>query len=136
MPEAEERTPSSMHETKYVRMFVQDGILFMYYKQLDLLEIEAARTIVKDRIAYSNGISYPCLFDITNVKESTKEARDYMANEGNDLVTASAIIVGSPVLRMMANFFIMVNKPKNPTMMFTDQESALEWLQQFKKRRA
>nr|WP_187262283.1 hypothetical protein [Pontibacter beigongshangensis] len=72
------------------------------------------------------------MFDITKVKKSTKEARDFMANEGNEQVTASAILVTSPVLRMMANFYISVNKPKNPSRMFTDKREALEWLAQFK----
>jgi hypothetical protein len=48
-------------------------------------------------------------------------------------VSASAILVSSPMLKMMANFFILVNKPKNPTRMFTSKESAVEWLANFKR---
>lgn len=57
-----------------------------------------------------------------------------MANEGNELVLASAMIVTNPMLKMTANFYIMVNRPKNPTKLFTDRESALEWLSQFKNK--
>lgn len=113
-------------------MSVKDGIFFMHYEPLGLLELAIAEKIVQDRLAFKKGVAYPCLFDITKVRQSTKEARDYMADEGNDLVLASAILVTSPMLRMMANFFISVNKPKNPTRMFTDIASALEWLEQFK----
>lgn len=120
------------NDTNYVTMFVENGIFYMCYKSLELLEINIAKTIVQDRLAFKKGIFYPSLFDIREVKQSTKEARDYMANEGNDLVLASAILVSSPVLRMMANFYIMVNKPKNPTRMFTDKDGAVEWLNQFK----
>ncbi|WP_347159081.1 hypothetical protein [Pontibacter chitinilyticus] len=91
-----------------------------------------AKACVEERLVYIGKNSYPSLFDITRIKESTKEARDYMANEGNDLVLASAILVASPMLRMMANFFIMVNKPKNPTRMFTSKESAVAWLRPFR----
>jgi hypothetical protein len=119
-------------ETNYLTLVVEEGILHCYYKEMEVLDLDIAKAGVRDRLAYIKGNSYPSLFDITKVKQSTKEARDYMANEGNDLVLASAILVSSPMLKMMANFFISVNKPRNPTRMFTDQESALEWLAQFK----
>lgn len=118
--------------TKYVTMNIEDGIFHMNYHPLKELNMTIAKEIVKERVAFKNGVAYPSLFDIQQIENSTKEARDYMANEGNNLVKASAIIVSNPMLRMMANFFIMVNKPKNPTRMFTDKQSAVEWLKQFK----
>ncbi len=113
-------------------MIIEDGIYKMYYHPLKELDLHIAKEVVKERISFKKGVAYPSLFDIQQIENSTKEARDYMADEGNDLVLASAIVVGSPMLRMMANFFIMVNKPKNPTRMFTDYESALEWLEKYK----
>lgn len=102
------------------------------YKDIDMVDLEIAKTCVKDRLEYTGHKSYPSLFDITRIKQSTKEARDYMANEGNEHVSASAILISSPMLKMTANFYIMVNKPKNPTRMFTEKESALTWLAQYK----
>lgn len=85
-----------------------------------------------ERIKFADGESYPCLFDITTVKKITAEARNYLANEGNELVLASAILINSPITKMIGNFFIAVNKPKNPTRLFTNKEEALKWLEQFK----
>ena len=121
-------------KTENVEMYVRNGIFYLHYLPLEHLELEVAKKIVAERLAFKKGVAYPCLFDITKVRQSTKEARDYMADEGNELVLASAILVTSPMLRMMANFFISVNKPKNPTRMFTDMASALEWLAPFKPR--
>ncbi|WP_242928645.1 DUF7793 family protein [Pontibacter vulgaris] len=123
---------SSITSTDYLNLCVIDGILYCIYKDIELVDLETAKICVKQRIEYSENKSYPVLFDITRVKQSTKEGRDYLANEGNDLVIASAILIGSPMLKMSANFFIRVNKPKNPTQMFTDKNSALKWLAQFK----
>lgn len=120
-------------ETEHLKFLCKDGLLYCDLKAIDLLDIAIAKASVKDRLEFVAGESYPSFFDITKVKQSTKEARDYLANEGNDLVAASAILVSSPVLRMMANFYIMVNKPINPTRMFTDKDSAIEWLSQFKR---
>src|SRR5207253_895828 len=103
-----------------------------FFKTMDIMDMNVAKATVQDRMQFFENTAYPCLFDITQVKETTKDARDFMANEGNDLVLASAMVVNSPMLKMMANFYIMVNKPKNPTRLFTDRESALEWLAQFK----
>ncbi|QNF35223.1 hypothetical protein HUW51_21805 [Adhaeribacter swui] len=113
-------------------MFVQDGIFQCYFKPMEVLDINVAHVTVRDRLNFLKKNSYPSLFDISEVKQTTKEARDFMANEGNELVLASAMIVSNPMLKMMANFYVMVNKPKNPTKLFTDVNSALEWLAQFK----
>ena len=122
---------SKEFSTQYVDMKVIEGIFQMVYKPLDLLTIEKATTIVKDRVTFKDGISYPSLFDIREVNSTSKDARDYMANEGNDLVVASALLVNSSVTKMIGNFFISVSKPKNPTKLFTDERKSLEWLEAF-----
>ncbi len=119
-------------ETEYVNMFIEDGIFQCYFKSMEVMDIGVAKQTVNDRLNFFQNKSYPSLFDITEVKQTTKEARDFMANEGNDLVLASAMVVTNPMLKMMANFYIMVNRPKNPTKLFTDRDSALEWLSQFR----
>nr|WP_133242751.1 hypothetical protein [Pontibacter virosus] len=106
--------------------------MYCIYKETKELDIEKARECVQDRINYIGEQVYPSLFDITQVKHSTKEARDYLANEGNVGVTASAILVSSPMVKMAANIYIHVNKPKNPTRMFTSKEEAVQWLSQYK----
>jgi hypothetical protein len=131
MGQFQESNITRSKETDYVNMYIQNGIFECYFKSMDVLDMREAAITVRDRLAFFENNSYPCLFDITRVKQTTKEARDYMANEGNELVLASAMLVTSPMLKMMANFYIMVNKPKNPTRLFTDKESAVEWLSQF-----
>ena len=126
-----EKNPN-IKSTEHLELFVEDGILHCIYKEVDMVDLAYAQACVSERLAFTGDKTYPSLFDITRIKQSTKEARDFMANEGNDLVSASAILIGSPMLKMTANFYIMVNKPVNPTRMFTDRKSALEWLSQFK----
>ena len=121
-----------MKETKYVKMAITDGICYFTYKQLDKVDVEDAKLIVEDRLDYASGATYPYLFDIREVKNFDKGARDYMADKGNDLVSASAILVDSFVMKTIANFFITVNRPKKPTRLFTDYRKALEWLDEYK----
>jgi hypothetical protein len=118
--------------TSYLRLSIENGILLCIYKPINEVDLAIAKSCVQDRLAFANGRAYPSLFDITHIKHSTKEARDYLANEGNEGVVASAIIVSSPMLKMAANFYIQVNKPQNPTRMFTSREEAIKWLGQYK----
>lgn len=116
---------------QYGSIVVENGIMKCSFYDLHELTLEITKHLVAKRVEHSEGVSYPCLFDISKIKHSTKEARDYLANEGNELVTASAILVESAVLKMAANFYVSVNKPVKPTRLFTDKESALAWLKQF-----
>lgn len=133
MEEFQDSSRTKYRETEYVNMYVEAGIFHCYFKSITLLDMFVAKATVQDRLDFFENTAYPCMFDITQVKQTSKEARDYMANEGNKLVLASAMLVTSPMLKMMANFYIMVNKPKNPTRLFTSKEDALEWLVQFKR---
>ncbi|GAB3199865.1 hypothetical protein GCM10027293_19750 [Pontibacter aydingkolensis] len=114
-------------------MFIVDGILHFRYKNIENLDLEVAKQCVKDRLEFTGEKDYPCLIDAITIKHFTKEARDYFANEGNKGIIASAILSSSTVIKMMANFYVMVNKPVNPTRLFTEKKSALEWLEQYKK---
>lgn len=133
MTKVDKNNYTKYEETGNLVLFIEEGVLICYFKETELLDLELARISVQERVAFAAGQTYPSIFDITRMKQSTKEGRDYLANEGSELVSASAVVGSSPMLRMMANFYIMVNKPKIPTRMFTDRESAVEWLSQFKQ---
>ena len=48
-----------------------------------------------------------------------------------DLSSAVAMVVGTPVSRMMGNLFIRVNKPPFPARLFDNEACAVAWLQKF-----
>ncbi len=72
------------------------------------------------------------LIDMTSVTEISKEARDYFANERTaSIQRATALLIGSPVSRVIGNFFMGLNKPVSPTRLFTDPDKAIQWLHTF-----
>ena len=72
------------------------------------------------------------LIDMTAVTEISKEARDYLANERTaSIQRATALLIGSPVSRIIGNFFMGLNKPISPTRLFTDPRKAIQWLHTF-----
>lgn len=118
-------------ETKYSYLKIDGGILHCRYKPMEIIDLHISKAGIRDRIEFSEYNDYPCLFDIREAGKVTKEARDYLANEGSAYLKASALIINSPVLKMLANFFIIVNQPKIPTKIFTDPDQAVEWLSQY-----
>ena len=72
------------------------------------------------------------LIDMTAITQISKEARDYFANERTaSIQRATALLIGSPVSRVIGNFFMGLNKPISPTRLFTDPQKAIQWLHTF-----
>lgn len=64
-----------------------------------------------------------------NVDDDT---RKFLASEhGLRFVIAQAFVLHSMAQRMVANFFMKMNKPKKPTKFFDKKEDAEEWLLSF-----
>ena len=72
---------------------------------------------------------YPLLVDQNQIKSIPKEARSYFgAADRNRNANFIAILIDSPVSRMIGNFFIGLDKPTAPTKLFTSENEAIEWL--------
>jgi hypothetical protein len=78
----------------------------------------------------TGGQQSPLLVDVHDTGPQDRPARIEFARRG-DLVSAVALIVATPLSRMMGNFFLTVSKPMAPTRLFDDEASALAWLQEF-----
>ncbi|MBA3309424.1 MAG: STAS/SEC14 domain-containing protein [Nocardioidaceae bacterium] len=69
----------------------------------------------------------PLLVDMRNMKKLERGARErYKTSKGG--VSAMALLVGSPVTQVLANFFIDTDPDTTQTRMFTDESAALGWL--------
>ena len=117
-------------ETNYVSIWIEDGILFSNYKKQINIDEKVARQIVKDRIEFTKGKSYPILIDFTNLKSATKEARDYMNDPKGGLVglLRGAFLSNNVVTTVFINLYLKINKPSIPTKFFTNKQEALAWL--------
>jgi hypothetical protein len=80
--------------------------------------------------ALAGGRKYPLLVDARGGGPPDRRARSELARQGKG-VPAVAMIVDTPLSRMMGNFVIVVNKPVAPTRLFADEGSAVAWLTGF-----
>jgi len=74
------------------------------------------------------------LTDIRNVKSITRKGRQYLIGEETvKLTKACALIIESPVSRIIGNFMLGLNKPDYPVKLFTIEDEAIIWLKGFVK---
>ena len=77
----------------------------------------------------SGGLPYVVLIDSGTYTDITKEARELLASkEFGEKTIAKALFVRSLGHRIVAQFYIKINKPYINTKIFADREKAIEWL--------
>ncbi|MBI1947160.1 MAG: hypothetical protein HYS27_15800 [Deltaproteobacteria bacterium] len=74
----------------------------------------------------------PVLVDLRPLGSADGAARGHYAGpETARVFTAVVLLIGSPVSRMVGNFFLTVDRPLVPLRLFTDEAEALAWLRAF-----
>ena len=122
-------------DTPFVYMELENGILRGYYKKDVAITEEVARRIVKERFEYFDKKSFPALVFDNGVKSIDKEARDFFSSpEGNIGISAGALVLKSSFSMVLGNFLLKISRPVIPARIFTNELSALKWLEQFKEK--
>jgi len=118
-------------ENEYATFWIEAGILYFVYKRNTTIDLNAAKQIVNDRIKFQQLVDYPILCDIRGMKSIDRAARDFLAKEGSSYTKGVAVVVDTPMTKIISNFYLGLNKPIAPTKMFTERQEALNYLQQF-----
>jgi hypothetical protein len=93
------------------------------------IQLQDAKENTAKVIEVSKGANYPILVNLKEIKSISKEARDHFSMRGRKPnVTAIAMLVASPLSRIIGNFFLGLNRPTVPTKMFTSEEDAIHWM--------
>ncbi len=116
-------------ENDFAQFHIRDGVMFFTYKPDIEIDLDGAKRIVADRLKLQGDETYPVVCDIRGLKGANKAARDYLANEGSEKVKVVALIVASPGLKIMTDFYLMVNKPTVPTKIFTSEDQAVKFIE-------
>ncbi len=104
---------------------------FIFSKVRPGAEIQLKDAIVNTAkvIKVSGDSNFPILIDLKEIKSISKEARDHFSMRGRKPnVTAIAMLVASPLSKIIGNFFLGLNKPTVPTKMFTNELDAIQWM--------
>lgn len=77
----------------------------------------------------TGGKAVPVLVDLRRVRSQSAEARAYLAGEEATRVScAVALVIQSPLSRVVGNFYLGFNRPAVPTRLFTSVSEARTWL--------
>ncbi|MCD9013995.1 DUF7793 family protein [Parachryseolinea silvisoli] len=117
---------------------VDEEIIFWNYAPALEMDITIARELVRDRLAYTHGRSVYALIDVTNLKTTTKEARDFMNSKDGGLkgLLGGAFLSNNVVATLLVNLYLKVNTPAIPARFFTNRQDALNWLLKIKMENA
>ena len=96
------------------------------------ITLAEAKLAIQSIIKITKGEKKPVLVDTRQIKSMTHKSRQYLAGqETADALRAVALLINSPISKIIGNFFVNFSKPLVPTKLFTDENEALAWLKGF-----
>ena len=109
-----------------------DGIVRTKVKPLAEVTIKESLENSHAVNSYKTPKKYPLLIDARNIKSISKEARDNFSIKNRDTnINSFAVIIESPLSKIIGNFFMDLNKPSVPARLFNSEEDAVVWLKQY-----
>lgn len=106
-----------------------DGYVHATMREGARFELEDAQDAVLATWRVAGERRLPVLVDSRRVRHQSRAAREYfMSEEVSRRVSAVAIVVDSPVSRVIGSFFMRLGRHRIPTQLFTDDEAARAWL--------
>lgn len=118
-------------ETDFVKVWIDEGIVHTAYPKDFKMTLDKARAIVELRKEYTEGIAYPGLADIRNLKKVDFAAMKFLASSAAYAgVIRAAVYSNNKLGRILINFWLSVDKPVTPTKYFTDIGAAKLYLKE------
>lgn len=120
-------------ENDDMKFWIEDGILYNENKKTIIVTPEKAKEIIALRHKISNNEKQYWCFSFYNIKNYTKEARDYAEKYGQEFLYASAAVVNSYLTMFIFNVFNKWHNPKIPFRAFKNKADAVKWLKELKR---
>lgn len=120
---------------EYMKQTLENGVVISTYEDGVSVSLDCAVKCVEDRKRLTDYKVTPILVEGTQIKGIDKEARDYYSSkEGEELLSAAALLINSPFTSIIGNFLMKISFKKNriPIKLFSNRNEALNWLEQYK----
>jgi hypothetical protein len=106
----------------------EDGILVYQPHPGADVSYDFAAQVLELGLQVAEGRTRPTLVLMQDVARIDREARTFFASDAYlRLSYQTALVVSSPVSRVIGNFFVGLNRLKYPCRVFDDQERAVAW---------
>lgn len=125
---------SNTFENEYVTLRLEKDILFVYYKPNSIITLDAAKKVVEDRLDFANNTPKYVIAEVSNIKNSSKEAREFLSKKDGGLkgILAGAFVSDKVYSYFILNLFLKLISPSIPAKYFMDEQSALRWVSELK----
>ena len=111
---------------------VEPGIVRIIYKADAQVTIAEAHENVEAVAKVVGGVHSPIFTDIRPISTIDRDSRQYfVGDEAAEVTSATALLVDSPISRVIGNFFIGLNRSRWPVHMFSEESEAMVWLEGF-----
>ena len=117
-------------DNPYVHFELKDDILYATYIQNKVIDLEAAKQIVSERLGFTqNRKMLTIVFTEGNI-DMKQPARDFLlSDKGVEGLAACALMRDSPVASVLINLFMSIHAPwPIPVKSFSRTSAALKWL--------
>ncbi|MFO0584212.1 MAG: hypothetical protein U0229_18210 [Anaeromyxobacter sp.] len=115
--------------TRTCELWLEDGLLRGRFLPDADVSGDDARENLDASVRLLGGKPSPTLIDLRSVRSQSAEARTVLAGPGALRVSSKvALLVGSPLSRVVGSFFLRFNRPETTTRLFDDEGKALAWL--------
>ena len=113
------------------RMWLRpDGTVQVVWVPRTTALLEDATATLEAMAQLTGGRRRPLLVDMRDTGPQDRRTRAEWSSR-SDLQSAVALIVGTPLSRMMGNLLLRVTKPPFPIRLYDNEASAVAWLQKF-----
>ncbi len=120
---------NTTEKSKYTVTLRNDNIMHIFIKSCDEFNLDDMHCLLADTGKLGNYKKYPNIIQFEDYINTTKDAREFAAsNESNIYTICDAFVVQKTALKLLGNFYLSVHKPKSPTRIFDDLESAVKWI--------
>lgn len=109
----------------------EDGIVQMDMKAVDEFSLEDARECAEALKQIAKNKKIALLGTINHYVSMDKDVREFWASEELEgCIKCEAFVIENVSMKMIAKFYILFNKPKRPTQLFTSEKIAISWLKE------
>ena len=110
---------------------ISSNILLISLKDSVVIEEADVIEVKKHNLELTQGKDYVIVFDSGNYTTISEEGRKLMSSPEIELNRkASAFVINSLGQKLIANFYLKVDRPKVPTKFFSDKEKAMNWVKE------
>lgn len=125
-----EDAPADALRTRTCALWIDRVVRGRFFPGAEVELADAAENVAATA-RLTGGRALPALIDLRAVRAQSAEARAYLAGpEATRVANAVALLIESPLSRMVGNFYLGFNRPEVPTRLFTSEGEALAWLEQ------